>query len=653
MIVRWGSTLLLLVALVALSPSPSSAFYLPGTRPVDYSLSGAVPLLMNALGPSTGRQGETDLVTFDAVNDHRLPFCPSPSPSSSVPLSLGSALFGDRIHPSPFQLEMAQNKSCQHLCTVRVRKEQSTFLTHLAASSYSHNWLVDGLPVAQMVQTSGGEVFYEPGFPVGEAFEREEEEEEGGGKKKKVGGKKGVRVNNHFTFVLDYHYRPKEGVYRVVSALVVPKSVNSLKGGRAAPSCDAGKVGGLMLDEGEEREMVYTYDVVWRASSTPWSTRWDTYLRIQLPQIHVLSLINSLFIAVFLGLLVAMVLVRVLNRDITRYNALASYDLDLDPAGDVGVQEDYGWKLLHGEVFRPPKQRMWLCIAVGIGAQTGAMCVVTLLFALLGFLSPSNRGALSTLMIVCWTLFGFIAGYVSSRLYLSLNGEATRKNIVYTGVVFPSVLFAFLFTLNFFLIGVGSAGAVPFGTFAAIVALWFGINVPLTIVGGWIGVKKGPFPLPPSRSSQIPRQIPPRSSLLSSPLPTLLLSGSLPFFAGFFELSQLLKSIFGAKVFYAFGFLSASTVVVGGATALVSVLGTYALLCREDYRWHWHSLSLGSSSALYTFFYGLLFWSTRLHLTGVANKVLYVGYLVLIASLQGVVLGSVGFVSAAVFVRAI
>ena len=34
------------------------------------------------------------------------------------------------------------------------------------------------------------------------------------------------------------------------------------------------------------------------------------------------------------------------------------------------------------------------------------MVSVTLVFALLGFLSPSNRGSLATVMIVCWTLFG-------------------------------------------------------------------------------------------------------------------------------------------------------------------------------------------------------------------------------------------------------
>jgi transmembrane 9 superfamily protein 2/4 len=76
--------------------------------------------------------------------------------------------------------------------------------------------------------------------------------------------------------------------------------------------------------------------------------------------------------------MVGMVLLRALNRDITKYNAVSSsaYDLDLDPADQI--QDDSGWKLLHGEVFRPPKRRMWLCITVGTGAQVSAMFGVTL-----------------------------------------------------------------------------------------------------------------------------------------------------------------------------------------------------------------------------------------------------------------------------------
>jgi hypothetical protein len=42
------------------------------------------------------------------------------------------------------------------------------------------------------------------------------------------------------------------------------------------------------------------------------------------------------------------------------------------------VQEDWGWKLVHGEVFRTPPNPMLLAIMVGNGAQLCAMVGVTL-----------------------------------------------------------------------------------------------------------------------------------------------------------------------------------------------------------------------------------------------------------------------------------
>lgn len=36
----------------------------------------------------------------------------------------------------------------------------------------------------------------------------------------------------------------------------------------------------------------------------------------------------------------------------------------------------------------------------------------------------------------------------------------------------------------------GSSAAIPFGTLVAILAMWFGISVPLTFVGAYFGFKK-------------------------------------------------------------------------------------------------------------------------------------------------------------------
>lgn len=254
-------------ALLAL-PLTTSAFYLPGASPNSYSPGAPVPLLVNSLGPSgaAGRNGgATDVVLYDAY-DPRAGFC-APSSPSSVPLSLGSALFGDRLHCSLFsEINMGVNKSCQHLCTNTLSPSQSTFIHHLASSSYAHSWLVDALPAAQMVRTAKGDIFYEPGFPIGTVVTSNEGEKDGG-----------VRLNNHFQLVLEYHPRPKEGVSRVVGVVVVPKSIDSLAGG-GGPHCE-GEQEPMVLDAAGYNEVAYTYDVIWRESSVSWATRWDLYVR--------------------------------------------------------------------------------------------------------------------------------------------------------------------------------------------------------------------------------------------------------------------------------------------------------------------------------------------------------------------------------------
>lgn len=42
------------------------------------------------------------------------------------------------------------------------------------------------------------------------------------------------------------------------------------------------------------------------------------------------------------------------------------------------VQEDFGWKLVHGDVFRPPVNVMLLSVFLGSGAQLFFMTAVTL-----------------------------------------------------------------------------------------------------------------------------------------------------------------------------------------------------------------------------------------------------------------------------------
>lgn len=73
--------------------------------------------------------------------------------------------------------------------------------------------------------------------------------------------------------------------------------------------------------------------------------RWDIYMNgHEDNQIHWFSITNSSVIVMFLTVLVAMIMVRALRKDIQRYNAE-----DMEEAN-----EETGWKLVHGDVLRPP-----------------------------------------------------------------------------------------------------------------------------------------------------------------------------------------------------------------------------------------------------------------------------------------------------------
>jgi transmembrane 9 superfamily protein 2/4 len=92
---------------------------------------------------------------------------------------------------------------------------------------------------------------------------------------------------------------------------------------------------------------------------------------------------------------------------------------------------------VHGDVFRPPQHASLLCTYVGVGAQLFGMLLVTMVFALLGFLSPANRGGLMTAMVVMFVLMGLPGGYAAARLYKQFRGEEWRAMTLRTAFMFP------------------------------------------------------------------------------------------------------------------------------------------------------------------------------------------------------------------------
>ena len=83
-------------------------------------------------------------------------------------------------------------------------------------------------------------------------------------------------------------------------------------------------------------QLTHAADVL-QASDIRWASRWDTYLMMMDDQIHWFSIINSVMIVLFLSGMVAMIMMRTLHRDISKYNQLETAE---------EAQEETGWKLV-------------------------------------------------------------------------------------------------------------------------------------------------------------------------------------------------------------------------------------------------------------------------------------------------------------------
>ena len=111
------------------------------------------------------------------------------------------------------------------------------------------------------------------------------------------------------------------------------------------------------------------------------------------------------------------------------------------------------------------------------------------MLALLGLLSPSNRGALVSTMVALYMLCGGVAGYVSARIYKMCGGEGWRRNVLYSSFLLPGCLFLTLLLVNFILIARGSSSAIPFGSLLAVLSMWLLLSAPLSFLGAYKGFK--------------------------------------------------------------------------------------------------------------------------------------------------------------------
>ena len=642
------------------------------------------------------------------VEYYKLPFCQPPRIRSSAE-NLGEVLRGDRIFNSLYQMQTRLDENCKVVCRgAPLTKAQALILKQFIDDEYRVNMILDNLPAAVRVDyvdadSGAPKSLYERGFPVG--FKDDASPLAGGaipgafGKRLEKAasfwlGNKGVAsrgkteaktrlenaafyVNNHLRFTILVH-APDAGTRasRIVGFEVEPVSVrHDFNGAWNArdpklSSCSSLNHPSMVFDENEPpkrrdrktvppqrveegESVVFTYDVVFRDSPIAWASRWDVYLQMADGKgVHWFSVVNSCLVVLFLSGMVAMILLRALKRDISRYNALETIE---------EAQEETGWKLVHGDVFRAPKHPRALAIVIGAGTQLLAVTFVVMVFAVAGFLSPANRGGLMTAALTLFALAGFANGYASGRLcklfgvnHGGVHGDvahAWRRNALAAALFAPGVAFCVFFTLNLLCWEERSAGAAPFTALLSVCALWFLVHAPLVFLGAYAGEKKD-APEQPTRTNKIPRRVPPQPWYLRGAV-TALAGGALLFAAVFIELFFILSSIWHHQVYYVFGILFLVVCIALITCAEVSVVLCYFQLCAEDYEWWWRAVANSGTSALYVFLYSAWYFFANLEISRAVPSIMYFAYMALVSAGFAAVTGTVGFLACFAFCRAI
>ncbi|KMZ73403.1 Transmembrane 9 superfamily protein member [Zostera marina] len=606
-------------------------FYLPGVAPEDFQQRDLLKVKVNKL---------MSIKTQLPYSYYSLPFC-RPDTIVDSAENLGEVLRGDRIENSPYVFEMRVPEQCSIICRITLNDKSAKELKEKIADEYRVNMILDNLPLVVPIQREGqGPMVFQHGYYTGVKVSNAENKE----------GR--YFIHNHLSFVVNYHHDLQTDLARIVGFEVTPYSVNheydewNDKKTRLT-TCDPHAKrfvsnSDLPQEVEDKKEIVFTYDVEFKSSDVKWASRWDTYLLMADDQIHWFSIVNSLMIVLFLSGMVAMIMLRTLYKDISNYNQLETQE---------EAQEETGWKLVHGDVFRPPVNSDLLCVYVGTGVQFFGMLVVTMSFAVLGFLSPSNRGGLMTVMLLLWVFMGLIAGYSSSRLYRMFKGPEWKKNTIKTAFMFPGIAFIVFFILNALIWEKKSSGAVPFTTMFALVLLWFGISVPLVFVGSYIGFNK-PAIEDPVKTNKIPRQIPEQAWYMS-PFFSILVGGILPFGAIFIELFFILTSIWLQQFYYIFGFLFLVFFILIITCAEITIVLCYFQLCSEDYRWWWRAYMTSGSCAVYLFLYSVFYFFTKLEITKMVSGILYFGYMLIASYAFFMLTGTIGFYACFLFIRLI
>ena len=574
-------------------------FQIKSNKIFDYSHEKGSKLHINA-GPVSSKRA---IIPYGYP---RLHICNSQR-IKRVEDTLGEILTGDSYYTTEYLVKTNEDSYCNILCYNNFTEKEVTFYKKLIKRRYFSNLVVDKLPAGLIIfnnNTKQTFLKYFDGIPLG--FWRNDT----------------YYIYNHLQFHILLN-KINEDRYNVVGFHILPMSIQHNKN---IPTCVTKS--SLLLENFnrppqplEEGRTLFTYDVIFEYSNITFSSRWDHY-RISRSSIHWTGIIISQVLVVIVSIFVIYLLKKNLRSDIDTYNYRVSQFEDIN---------EYDWKQVAGDVFRPPRiNKLLLASMLGTGCQLLSMISFTLFLAVIGFMNPEKRNNILNIGILFFCFCGLIAGYIAANFYRFWGGQSWLRVSIFTSMLFPGTLFFGYVIINIILTIENSNAAVNFSDILSLFILWICCTFPLILIGSFFGFKSNQINIP-CEINKIPSFIPEKPWYLHYRYITFV-TGLIGFATIFIEFNYVMGALWRHQIYFLATFFGISIFLFLMVMGEMSILVVYYNLCYGDYNWWWKSFIIGASPVIYFVIYSIVYFF-YLRISTIAAMVIYFGIMAMISAM--------------------
>ena len=559
-------------------------------------------------------------------------------------------LTGKRMSYSNYYIFMNQNETCNLMCIKNFTNDDIEKYTWLIHRKYSATYYLDKLPSGyykikedKNSKNITHSINYFSGIPIG--FKRNNK----------------FYVYNHLVFYVEINEQNNK--YQVVNFFISAHSakqssdnecVNYEKNSSYSETDELSNKDSTdiqnrvfnVLDENvlryykdaELQELTpgnisFTYDIVFIKSNKTFSSRYDNYFSFGgRRKYHWGSLIMSNILIFLLTLIIFFILSRTVKKDLDKYNQ----NIVLS---DNVIIDEYGWKQIASDVFRPPIHQKTLSAFIGTGFEIFCLIIISLILYLIGLIKPEIRINMIDTIFVSFFLFSVISGYISTFIYKNNGGKQWLKNSIVTALLCPIIALFILGIVKILLSFEQSNAGFKISQMSLLCFLWLFVSSPLVLVGSLLALMKTNIKYP-CKVNALPTAIGKKPWYLHLQYISWFI-GIIPFFTFFMEFVYLLNSLWSFNVYYLASYFSLSLLLSIILTSELSIIYVFVNLCYGDHKWWWKSFFVSASPALYIFIYSVIYFC-KTELTRFSAIVIYFLIMILISILIGLVYGSLG-----------